>query len=97
MDLSASSASMGRSKSYVNYLPVVSWICADTCIESPSKQPSKCPLHFRPSELKPIGSRPEDFSATIPQQTASAEILRRSVQNDWADLDVKSETKKRRE
>ncbi len=43
-------------------------------------------MHYRPAELKPIGSRPEDFLATNEQFKACSEILRRSIENDWNDL-----------
>lgn len=52
----------------------------------PIKGSRKCPLHFRPAELKPIGSRPEDFLATNDQHNVCSAILRRSIENDWDDL-----------
>ena len=43
-------------------------------------------MHFRPAELKPIGSRTEDFLATNKQYDVCSDILRRSFENDWDDL-----------
>jgi hypothetical protein len=57
------------------------------------KATRQCPLHYRPSQLKPIGSRPEDFLATAEQLAVCGEILRRSIHNDWAYLDQKGQGK----
>ena len=43
-------------------------------------------MHYRPAELKPIGSRPEDFLATNEPYNVCSDILRRSAENDWVDL-----------
>jgi hypothetical protein len=46
-----------------------------------------CPMHYRPDAVKALGSRPEDFLATNAQAAVAREILRRSMENDWDDLD----------
>jgi hypothetical protein len=46
-----------------------------------------CPMHYRPNAVKALGSRPEDFLATLAQAAVAREILRRSIKNDWEGLD----------
>ena len=70
-------------------------LVCDTCCNAGTEKAIAaervCPIHQDSARPKPVSSRPEDFLASQAQRQASHEILRRSVQNDWKDLNAAEE------